>query len=225
MPDTLTVTRLLTAKSDIGRTRIETTPQACELGEGEILLRVDRFSLSANNMTYAALGETMKFWQFFRSPHAEWGHMPVWGFADVVASAVEGIELGERLYGFLPIATHVYLRPERLTQRGFYDGTELPSMYNQYTRCAADPVYLPELENIQALLRPLFIMSFTLADFLQDNAFFGARRVMVSSASSKTAFGTAVLSSVPIGAQPNSTAASPTRRSDFSRARQRLQIR
>ena len=61
MPDTLTVTRLLTAKSDIGRTRIETTPQACELGEGEILLRVDRFSLSANNMTYAALGETMKF--------------------------------------------------------------------------------------------------------------------------------------------------------------------
>jgi hypothetical protein len=160
MPDTLTVTRLLTAKSDIGRTRIETTPQACELGEGEILLRVDRFSLSANNMTYAALGETMKFWQFFRSPHAEWGHMPVWGFADVVASAVEGIELGERLYGFLPIATHVYLRPERLTQRGFYDGTEhrseLPSIYNQYTRCAADPVYLPELENIQALLRPLF---------------------------------------------------------------------
>jgi Protein of unknown function (DUF2855) len=151
--------------------------------------------------------------------------MPVWGFADVVASAVEGIEVGERLYGFLPIATHVYLRPERLTQRGFYDGTELPSMYNQYTRCAADPVYLPELENIQALLRPLFIMSFTLADFLQDNAFFGARRVMVSSASSKTAFGTAVLSSVPIGAQPNSTAASPTRRSDFSRARQRLQIR
>jgi Protein of unknown function (DUF2855) len=195
MPDTLTVTRLLTAKSDIGRTRIETTPQACELGEGEILLRVDRFSLSANNMTYAALGETMKFWQFFRSPHAEWGHMPVWGFADVVASAVEGIELGERLYGFLPIATHVYLRPERLTQRGFYDGTEhrseLPCIYNQYTRCAADPVYLPELENIQALLRPLFIMSFMLADFLQDNAFFGARRVMVSSASSKTAFGTA----------------------------------
>jgi hypothetical protein len=134
----------------------------------------------------------MKFWQFFRSPHAEWGHMPVWGFADVVASAVEGIELGERLYGFLPIATHVYLRPERLTQRGFYDGTEhrseLPSIYNQYTRCAADPVYLPELENIQALLRPLFIMSFMLADFLQDNAFFGARRVMVSSASSKTVF-------------------------------------
>jgi uncharacterized protein DUF2855 len=40
-------------------------------------------------------------------------------------------------------------------------------------------------------LRPLFIMSFMLADFLQDNAFFGARRVMVSSASSKTAFGTA----------------------------------
>jgi hypothetical protein len=195
MPDKLTVTRLLTAKNDIGRTRIETTPQACELGEGEILLKVDRFSLSANNMTYAALGETMKFWQFFRSPHAEWGQTPAWGFADVAASAVEGIEACERFYGFLPIATDFCLRPERLTQRGFYDGAghrrDLPSIYNQYTRCAADPVYLPQLENIQTLLRPLFIMSFMLADFLQDNAFFGARQVVISSASSKTAFGMA----------------------------------
>ena len=41
------------------------------------------------------------------------------------------------------------------------------------------------------LVRPLFITSFMLADFLQDNAFFGAKRLVVSSASSKTAYGTA----------------------------------
>jgi hypothetical protein len=37
----------------------------------------------------------------------------------------------------------------------------------------------------------LFLTSFMLADFLEDNNFFGARQMMVSSASSKTAYGTA----------------------------------
>ncbi|MDO8768381.1 MAG: DUF2855 family protein, partial [Burkholderiaceae bacterium] len=45
--------------------------------------------------------------------------------------------------------------------------------------------------NQQMLIRPLFITSFMLADFLQDNAFFGATRLVMSSASSKTAYGTA----------------------------------
>ena len=37
----------------------------------------------------------------------------------------------------------------------------------------------------------LFITSFMLADMLQDNATFGAKQLVVSSASSKTAYGTA----------------------------------
>jgi len=41
------------------------------------------------------------------------------------------------------------------------------------------------------LLRPLFITSFVLDDFLADHAFFGARAVLVSSASGKTAYGLA----------------------------------
>ncbi len=65
------------------------------------------------------------------------------------------------------------------------------SAYNQYMRCSNDAGYVAELENYQMLVRPLFITSFMLADFLEDNGFFGARQVVVSSASSKTAFGTA----------------------------------
>ena len=45
---------------------------------------------------------------------------------------------------------------------------------------------------MQALLRPLFITSWLIDDFLDDNDFFGAAaRVLLSSASSKTAYGTA----------------------------------
>jgi hypothetical protein len=41
------------------------------------------------------------------------------------------------------------------------------------------------------LLRPLFITSWLIDDFLADNDFFGARIMLLSSASSKTAYGTA----------------------------------
>src|SRR5207253_2796311 len=100
-----------------------------------------------------------------------------------------------RFYGYFPIASHVRMQPERVTERGFYDAVEhrrtLTSAYNQYTRVTNDAAYAPELENYQMLYRPLFITSFMLADFLEDNRFFGATRLVVSSASSKTAYGTA----------------------------------
>lgn len=83
----------------------------------------------------------------------------------------------------------------RVSERGFYGGAphrqSLTSAYNQYTRCGADPVYRESGEALQMLLQPRFITSFMLADFLQDNSFFGTKRLAVSSASSKTAFDTA----------------------------------
>ena len=186
--------RLLTDKSDLGRTRLETgdVPHA---GPGEIVLKLDRFSLTTNNITYAAFGDAMQYWHFFPTGQDGWGHMPVWGFADIVASDIPGLEVGERFYGYFSIASHVVMKPERISERGFYDGTEhrrvLVSAYNQYTRCSADAVYTPDREAFQALFRPLFITSFMLADYLVDNDFFGARQLIVSSASSKTAYGTA----------------------------------
>jgi hypothetical protein len=113
----------------------------------------------------------------------------------VVASTVAGVEVGERFYGYLPIASHLHVKPERVTARGFYDGAQhrksLTSAYNQYARCSRDPTDAPTHENHQMIVRPLFITSFMLADFLQDNSYFGARQLVVSCASSKTAYGTA----------------------------------
>ena len=68
---------------------------------------------------------------------------------------------------------------------------ELSSVYNFYQRCSADPLYEANREAEQALLRPLFTTSFLIDDFLADNADFGAQTVILSSASSKTAYGTA----------------------------------
>ena len=169
-------------------------PQAA-LADGEVRLRIDAFALTSNNITYAAFGDAMNYWGFFPTGDATTGCIPVWGFADVVESTCEGVAVGERLYGFLPMATEVVLQPVRITPSGFFDGAvhrrELHAVYNQYSRCAADPGYVASHEAEQALLRPLFMTSFLIDDFLADNDFFGARSVLLSSASSKTAYGTA----------------------------------
>jgi hypothetical protein len=195
MSNKQTVTRMLTRMDAIGTTKIVETEEDAAPGAGEILVRVDSFGLSSNNITYAALGDWLNYWKFFPTGEKGWGHMPVWGFADVVASNVDGVEAGERFYGYFPVASTFRMQPIRVTERGFYDGAEhrleLVSAYNFYTRCSADAGYSPEREEYQMLFRPLFITSFMLADFLEDNNFFGAKRLLVSSASSKTAYGTA----------------------------------
>jgi hypothetical protein len=195
MRDTLTVTRLLTDKRALDRSRVETAQEDAQPAAGDAILRIDRVAITTNNLTYAAFGDAMQYWHFFPVADPGWGHMPAWGFADVIATAVPGVEIGERFYGYFPIASHIRMRPERVKDRGFYDGAEhrraLTSAYNQYMRCSADECYAQADENYQMIVRPLFITSFMLADFLADNGFFGASRLVFSSASSKTGYGTA----------------------------------
>jgi hypothetical protein len=66
-------------------------------------------------------------------------------------------------------------------------------VYNAYARVSGDPAFAGRQGDYQALLRPLFMLSVLVDDFLAENEFYGARTVMLSSASSKTAFGLAHL--------------------------------
>lgn len=191
----MNIESFIVGRNDLRRTMLVSEP-AGELASGDLFARVDRFALTANNLTYAEMGDSFAFWQFFPAPEG-WGSIPAWGFADVLESLVEGIEVGERIYGFLPMSTHVALRPQRVGVATFVDASPhrvtLPAAYNLYWRCAADPLYRKEDEDLLALLRPVFITSFLLDDMFADEEFFGARRVLISSASSKTAFGLAHL--------------------------------
>ena len=85
--------------------------------------------------------------------------------------------------------------PGRVDERGFRESAEhratLPSPYNTYALTSGDPAYEADREDLQVLFRPLFWTSFMLADWLVDNDAMGARRIVLSSASSKTAYGAA----------------------------------
>lgn len=166
-----------------------------EVADGEAVVAVELFSFTANNVTYAMFGDRMHYWDFFPTDDAAFGSIPVWGFARVIASRAADVNVGDRFYGYYPMSTHLRVKPVRVTAHGFIDAAAhraaLPAIYNQYLNTQHDALYSPDSEAAQAILRPLFATSFLLDDFLADNAFFGARRVVLSSASSKTAYGTA----------------------------------
>ena len=162
---------------------------------GAVRLDIDRFALTSNSVTCGAFAEALHYWDFYPTGDAATGCIPVWGFATVRESRCAGIEAGERFYGYLPMADEVVLNPGRIGPRGLFDGTprrrELASVYNEYLNCRTDPFYREADEELIALVRPLFVASFLIDDFLADNALFGADTVLISSASSKTAYGLA----------------------------------
>ncbi|MBP8295537.1 MAG: DUF2855 family protein [Burkholderiales bacterium] len=192
----MNIRRFEVSKANLRESRVVDAPLPA-LADGQVLFAIDSFAFTSNNVTYAVFGDAMQYWQFFPVDDPAQGQIPVWGFAAVAASHCPGVAPGERFYGYFPMATHLVVTPARLAPSGFIDGAAhrqgLHAVYNQYTRCSADPAYAQRFEAEQMLLKPLFITSFLIDDFLADNGFFGARSVLLSSASSKTAYGTAFM--------------------------------
>src|ERR1700742_1906681 len=170
--------------------------EANSLPDEALLVKVDRFAFTANNITYATLGEQLKYWQLFPAPEG-FGNIPVWGFGEVIASRHPSIAIGERLFGYFPMATHLVIEAADVSKRGLRDAAAhrqgVAPVYNAYARVSGDPAYAGRQGDYQALLRPLFMLAFLVDDCLAENAFFGARSVILSSAASKTAFGLAHL--------------------------------
>lgn len=165
------------------------------LTDGEVLVAIDKFGLTANNVSYAVSGDIIGYWGYYpvtNNTEENWGKVPVWGCATVIESNSDDIATGERLWGFFPMASHVTLKPGKITTDQFMDITDhrkdLPALYNGYRRTKAEPELLQKLENERCLLFPLFMTGWVLYDYLLDNDLFGAEQIIVGSVSSKTGF-------------------------------------
>jgi hypothetical protein len=191
-------TDFIVARDDLQQCKLVETqlPDAADLPDEALLVKVDRFALTANNITYALLGEQLKYWQLFPAPQ-NFGNIPVWGFGNVIASRHPGIPVGEHLFGYFPMATHLVIEASDVSKRGLRDAAAhrqgVAPVYNAYARVSGDNSFAGRQGDHQALLRPLFMLSFLVDDYLYEHEFYGARNVMLSSASSKTAFGLAHL--------------------------------
>lgn len=186
-----------TNKADLATGRIVEADKP-EIAEGEVLLKVDRFAFTANNVTYAVMGDRLRYWEFFPptgdNPEA-WGIIPVWGFADVVESKSEEVPVGDRLFGYFPPADYMKATPANISAGAFLDGSahraSLPPGYNLYRRVKAEPHYDPSMDDERMLLFVLHLTSFCLYDLLLSNDWYGASQIVIISASSKTSTGLA----------------------------------
>ena len=164
------------------------------LGQDEARLRVESFSVTANNVTYAVAGDAFGYWNFFPG-EGEWGVVPMWGHAVVTESAHPEIAVGERVYGYLPMAEYLDVLPVNLTPGGFSDAAAhrqpMSPVYNRYSRLAADPEHDPAREGERMIFGPLFRTGFMIEYFMRRESWFGAEQVVITSASSKTAMGMA----------------------------------
>src|SRR5919204_2370085 len=116
-------TDFVVARDDLQQCKaIETQlPDAAELLDDGLLVEVTSFALTANNITYAVVGDQLKYWQLFPAPEG-FGIIPVWGFGEVIASKHPNVSEGERLFGYFPMARYLVIEAADVSKRGLRDG-------------------------------------------------------------------------------------------------------
>ncbi|KAJ3337510.1 Acyl-CoA wax alcohol acyltransferase 2 [Gonapodya sp. JEL0774] len=159
------------------------TTQLGPLKQGEILVRIDKFGVTSNNVSYLATGRSLRYFDFFPvegDKQKALGKMPVWGFATVTHSLSPLVETSPSAFTVrrddLPEDRLVYLTYSRVSKR------DLPTPTTQ------------ELEDQGMLLRGLWSTGYLLADYVLGKNNFSSptgpptKTVVIISASSKTAY-------------------------------------
>lgn len=184
--------RILIEKAAITNAVLDEDRVRADIGEGQIEVAVQSFALTTNNVTYAVVGGPFRYWEFYPTGDDRLGILPIWGFGEVTASKCPDVGVGEVLYGFFPMASHAVLTPGKISPGSIVDQSahrkDLALAYNQYQRVrdvdAGEKDYWP-------IYKPLLTTGFMIADQFEDDGFYDAEAVLIASASSKTAIGTA----------------------------------
>lgn len=184
--------RILIQKAAITNAALDENIARPNLNDGQIEVEVKSFALTTNNVTYAVVGGPFRYWEFYPTGDDSLGILPIWGFGEVTASKCADIPVGEVLYGFFPLASHAVLEPGKITTNSILDQSahrkDLSLAYNQYQRVhdvdAGEKDYWP-------IYKPLLTTGYLIADQFEDDGFYGVDTVLIASASSKTAIGTA----------------------------------
>ena len=180
-------------RSDLRTTRV-VDAAVPDPAAGQVLLRVERFAITANNVSYATAGDLLGYWDFFPGD-SPWGRIPVMGLASTVASAHPSIPVGRTYFGFLPMATHLLVDASE-SKTGFLDAGEHRArhavVYRSFIDVENEPTLRAGTRDRSLLLRGLMLTSFLVDDFLGEAECFGASVVIVTSASSKTSIALAL---------------------------------
>jgi hypothetical protein len=184
------VPELLVRHGDLATCEVvEGEPRRDDLREGEAQLHVERLGLSTNNITYAVYGDRLGYWRLFPAREG-WGRIPAWGYARVIGARTTEVSEGARVFGVVPIGRHFTVRPAP-HPLGLVDVSPhrsgLSPVYNLYRSVER------ESSDLELVMRPLFGTAVVLDLTLAERGFDRAGTVVLTSASSKTAYGLAHL--------------------------------
>ncbi|MGD8326591.1 MAG: DUF2855 family protein [Sphingomonadales bacterium] len=184
--------RILIQKDIITNATLDESIAHPDLSDGQIEVEVKSFALTTNNVTYAVVGGPFRYWEFYPTGDDTLGILPIWGFGEVTASKCADMPVGELLYGFFPMASHAVLEPGKISPNSIVDQSphrkDLSLAYNQYQRVRD----VDEGEkDFWPIYKPLLTTGYLIADQFEDDGFYDAGTVLIASASSKTAIGTA----------------------------------
>ena len=205
---------LLINKADIAFSRMANVP----IKTSKNIFKVRELAFTANNVTYALCGESLRYWQFYPFSKTE-GILPAWGYAECLECESGSLQPGRLLYGYWPSSTLAALSLSSLLNNRIIENSEgrsgLPLVYNSY-ELVDDDSHPISLRPYIPTLQPLFATSFLLFHWLMDDSFFEADEVVVTSASSKTALAYAWLHGQHTGQKPKLTAVTSKANEDFT---------
>ncbi len=187
LPQTAGMQTFEVNRQDLRDTRIVDADRVA-LEPGQIRLKLERFAFTTNNITYAVAGDMLDYWGFFPA-EAPFGRVPAMGLATVAESAHPEISEGGRYFGFYPMADESVIAAE---PRGdaFCDvgphRANHAAVYTHFRNTATDPTFRENQVDEYLLLWGMFMTSFLVDDYIDDNNFNGASQTLVTSASSKT---------------------------------------
>lgn len=184
-----TITTLEVGRNNWSETRVVEESLDNALKPNEVLFKVERLALTANNISYASAGDSLGYWGFFPAD-AGWGRIPAMGWGEVIATQHAEVSVGERFWGWFPFSTHLKVLAGNVGYSGFSDlsehRAEFAPVYAGFDRASSNPIYEPAREDQDSLLRGLFMTSWLVDDFIEVNNSFGAESCLITSASSKT---------------------------------------
>ena len=88
-----------TLKTDLRQTRIIENDMHSPVEGNDVVVKIQSFAFTANNLTYGVAGDTIGYWKFFPALDNEsgsWGCIPMWGFAEITDSKDPKLMVGER---------------------------------------------------------------------------------------------------------------------------------
>ena len=167
-----------------------------DLNVGQSLISIERFSFTANNILYVSMGNQNRYWDLFPA-EGEWGNSPAWGVGRVLESKSDILKKGSLIFGFFPLASQCIIQPGELGPRHIVDNAQhreaLAPAYNRYTRIDGNEHFHGLSGDWQILLRPLALVGLLAAYYFEDQNYYGADVMYVTSASSKTGIGVGLM--------------------------------